>query len=188
MESTNNTNSKSQIISNAIGLIKEKGYDKVSIVDICKASDITRTTFYYHFQGKEDLIEEYYQNLILNQQDMFSALFRLDNDLERYIAIVEKLISILMDEGPEFGKLVLRSILSDDRILQTFFVKDEWCIPLLTNCQKNHLIRTDIPPEELDQLIINVTLGLCFQWCASDGKLPLQDSVRSAIRQVLVAD
>jgi len=36
-------------------LITEKGYDAVSIQDICEAADVGRSTFYLHFASKDDL-------------------------------------------------------------------------------------------------------------------------------------
>jgi AcrR family transcriptional regulator len=36
-------------------LITEKGYDAVSIQDICEAADVGRSTFYLHFTSKDDL-------------------------------------------------------------------------------------------------------------------------------------
>lgn len=38
-----------------MSLILEKGYDTVSIQDICDAADVGRSTFYSHYTGKEDL-------------------------------------------------------------------------------------------------------------------------------------
>ncbi len=38
-----------------MGLILEKGYDAVSIQDICDAADVGRSTFYSHYTGKDDL-------------------------------------------------------------------------------------------------------------------------------------
>jgi AcrR family transcriptional regulator len=36
-------------------LTLDKGYDAVSIQDICEAADVGRSTFYQHFTGKDDL-------------------------------------------------------------------------------------------------------------------------------------
>ena len=36
-------------------LTLEKGYDAVSIQDICEAADVGRSTFYQHFTSKDDL-------------------------------------------------------------------------------------------------------------------------------------
>lgn len=178
-------NAKQNIIDTTVSMIKQKGFDNVKIVDICKETGITRTTFYYHFQSKEEIIEAYFQDRILEQEHVFSELFQLENDLERYCAIVEKLVSMFLEEGPTFGKQILCSILDDPHILNTFLIKDDWCIPLLNNCQRNHLIRTDLTPEELDQIIVNLTLGTSFHWCATGGSFDLIETIQSSVRNVL---
>ena len=45
MKKENST--KEEILQNAIRLFKEKGYDEVTLRDICKASNISKNTFYY---------------------------------------------------------------------------------------------------------------------------------------------
>lgn len=39
-------------------LVKEKGYESVTIEDITSRANLGRTTFYLHYQGKEDLLLE----------------------------------------------------------------------------------------------------------------------------------
>ncbi len=184
MEPTIN-NSKTQIMNNAVGLIKEKGYDKVSIVDICKASDITRTTFYYYFQGKEDIIEDYFIEKMDTQESLFSKLITFDNDLDRYLALCDMLLDAFMGEGPEFAGQLLHSILNSNRILASYFIKDEWCVPLLTNSQKNGLIRNDLTPEELDQLCVHQVIGLCLRWCSTKGEFDLRKAVHQNLQAIL---
>src|SRR5512143_953809 len=38
-----------------LSLIVEKGYDAVTVEDICQRADVGRSTFYAHFTSKEDL-------------------------------------------------------------------------------------------------------------------------------------
>jgi AcrR family transcriptional regulator len=40
----------------ALQLITERGFDAVSIDDICQASDVSKTTFYRYFETKEDVL------------------------------------------------------------------------------------------------------------------------------------
>lgn len=45
------------ILSAALDLMRERGFEKVSIRDICKAAGITTGAFYHHFPSKEALLE-----------------------------------------------------------------------------------------------------------------------------------
>ena len=37
-------------------LVKEKGYNQVTVSDICKKTNINRNTFYLHYLDKDDLV------------------------------------------------------------------------------------------------------------------------------------
>jgi AcrR family transcriptional regulator len=39
-----------------VGLILDKGWDAVSVLDVCERADVGRSTFYVHFADKEDLL------------------------------------------------------------------------------------------------------------------------------------
>lgn len=38
-------------------LVREKPFDRLSVEDICKAADVCRATFYYHFKDKFDVAQ-----------------------------------------------------------------------------------------------------------------------------------
>lgn len=43
-------------------LMKQKSVERITIKEICEAADIDRSTFYYHFQDKYDLLAWMYYN------------------------------------------------------------------------------------------------------------------------------
>lgn len=49
---------KKEFLETAIELFIKKGYDVTSINDILKSINITKGSFYYHFQSKEDLVNQ----------------------------------------------------------------------------------------------------------------------------------
>lgn len=49
---------KQSIKESFIELVKEKGYNKVSVTDIVNKANINRNTFYFHYEDKEDLIKQ----------------------------------------------------------------------------------------------------------------------------------
>lgn len=46
-----------KILYAALELMRERGFDRVSVRDICKAAGITTGAFYHHFPSKEALLE-----------------------------------------------------------------------------------------------------------------------------------
>lgn len=46
-----------KILNTALGLMRERGFDRVSVRDICTAAGITTGAFYHHFPSKEALLE-----------------------------------------------------------------------------------------------------------------------------------
>lgn len=54
---------KKKLLEVAIDLIVQKGYDNVSINEICKESGVTKGAFYHHFNAKEDIISQLYYDV-----------------------------------------------------------------------------------------------------------------------------
>lgn len=53
---------KSLLFYNAVKKFQEKGYDNVTVEEICKASGVSKGTFYVHFNTKEDIIRTSYHS------------------------------------------------------------------------------------------------------------------------------
>lgn len=187
MDMDTQTNSKQRIAEIGVSLMKEQGFDNVSIMQICKAADITRTTFYYHFNAKQDLIEEYFKAGIVDQEDTFSQLMQIDNDFDRYIALYDMHLRFLVEEGVEFTRQLLKTNLDDPTMFQQYILKDSWCVPILTNCQKRKLIRTDYSPEQLDTMMASMALGIVSIWCSTNGSFDLYETVHTALNAFLRA-
>lgn len=47
---------KEEIIKIAVSLFKENGFEHTSITEICKALNVTRGSFYHHFDSKNELL------------------------------------------------------------------------------------------------------------------------------------
>lgn len=62
------------ILNTALSLMRENGFEAVTVRDICKTAGITTGAFYHHFQSKEDLfdkgfapLDQYMANALKNE-------------------------------------------------------------------------------------------------------------------------
>ena len=67
----NRSESKFQNTANKMGsafisLLESKEFSDISIMDICKAAGVNRSTFYAHYENTYDLLKEAYQGMINN--------------------------------------------------------------------------------------------------------------------------
>lgn len=51
---------KRKIFETAVRLIKESGYNNVTISEICKAAGVAKGSFYVHYNSKEDIVRDSY--------------------------------------------------------------------------------------------------------------------------------
>ena len=65
---------RQHIMDTAIALFKEKGYDHVTVNEICKEANIAYSTFFYQFKNKGHLLWEYCINQVPYCYDLRAAI------------------------------------------------------------------------------------------------------------------
>lgn len=55
-------NTKEKIYKAAVSIMKKRGYEYLSVKNICQVAGISNGTFFYHFRTKEDLLSYYLQD------------------------------------------------------------------------------------------------------------------------------
>lgn len=65
-----------------IGLAREKPYDAIAVKEILDRADVGRSTFYTHFQDKDELLESGIRDLIRSGHDVPGSA----NDIERIVS------------------------------------------------------------------------------------------------------
>ena len=95
-------------------LIKEKGYDSISIEDITERANVGRATFYLHYKDKEDLLLEEFSEManekvrVLSEVP-FSAWMPLQDDLAKKSASPLLIVFEHIYENSELYYILLKS-------------------------------------------------------------------------------
>ncbi len=168
-----------QITEAAVKLFRERGYENVSVNDICKAAGIARSTFYLTFAGKKDIIDKVLSDVRLDREDFFGDFIAAENDFERMWILCCRYLAVAISFGPELsGALFRLELMGELDIMDTVHSIDEWFVQLTKNCQKAGVIMSNESPEMLAPLGVDIAYYTTYEWCKRKGSFNLRQTVR----------
>lgn len=167
-----------------ISLILEKGYDAITIQDICNAADVGRSTFYAHYTSKDDLKQsglDHLRRALVDRQK--EALAESSDVSDRRLAFSLTMFEHARDHRDLYRALVgghggnialgsVRQILSD-------LVRDELAATIDRN-GSNRMHR-----ELMVQYIVGAFMSVLTWWLDGGARLP-HDEIHAVFRRFTV--
>jgi AcrR family transcriptional regulator len=165
-----------QILNEALlSLLREKSYDKIVVQDILDRANVGRSTFYSHFQNKDELLNQSVSNL---QERLRTAQSRIlpstDRPYERLIAFSHEMFvhshgfrliyqSLVRSNA---GPVILQSLrkMVQNLIMQEFRKEKRW--------QKTSF---EIPPAILIHYLTSTFISLLTWWLDTKSMLSPQE-------------
>lgn len=185
MAAHSNNNTKKNLIETAFLLFRERGYDNVTVNDICDACGITKPTFYYHLSSKEEILSRFYDGVI---QDMASRLLDAlaeENYWEQLMACFDTLMETAGQIGPElYAQLYIANLREDQG---TFDFRDDltkMAVRLIERAQKAGQIRNSSPPGPLYRAAAHLFEGYELLWCIKKGSFERRRYIRRAMEDI----
>ncbi len=181
-------NTREFIIDSTIQLFQENGYENTSVAKICKTCNITKGTFYYYFPNKDEIVFEYYEQVLQKYySNAMIDLFGIENYKEQLWSVLEYCIDNTISLTPSLLKAFL---ISDMQKGLNFFspykskesslsrVKQhELQITLIKKGQKHNEIK-DGNPEMMLHAFISALIGIAMDWASNDGNYNEKDELR----------
>ena len=157
--STKSKDNKKKIINSALSLIKEKGFDNVSVEEITSNAGVSKGAFYIHFKSKEDLI--------LQRINYYYDEYKLDDThskKEKIIFFITKSIDYIIESGLKmaqkwFSFSVLGNSFGDAKL----------------NYDLDYI--TSIVGKKEAEKIISVYYGALNLWCFTNGLIKPKEIV-----------
>jgi len=177
-----------KILETALSLFRSRGFDKVTIDDICEATGIVKSTFYYHYKSKEQLIGDYV-SIIDDISSEQIALVLMENTFVKQIwALFEIYLDFADKLGPDLVKQFLISNLNDYKsaIAPRDLKHYEVYINLIDKAQKIGQINNPTPAKELAETCICLADGIYILWAIESGQYSLLETCRQAINHLLL--
>ncbi|HAX51743.1 TetR/AcrR family transcriptional regulator [Muricomes intestini] len=178
---------KITIINTAIGLFKDKGYQNVSIKDICDSLNIQRGTFYYHFNSKDAIIDSFYDDIEIPQQYQ-SKIITTDNCWLKLWLLFKPTIDWTVEMGSDILSTIIMINLQNGR--STFFPSaedstKENTLQIIKKGQREGQFLNSRAPLDIYHTIRNQILGICLIWCTKDGAFNESQEIHDSLISIL---
>jgi AcrR family transcriptional regulator len=172
----------------ALRLIRDKGYDNVTIEDICAAAEITRSAFYYHFNNKDILFDSLYTEPFSFDLHIMAQIFNTDNCWAKYWLLHVNGFNWLTDIGPEFLSTILTMALTKKNkiffpAINKAYIDIASGIIEMGQKQGHFGIRGDT--RTITFTGRNQMLGIMHDWCCDNGKFDLADALKRELALLL---
>lgn len=168
---------KGKIVAAAWSLFKKQGYEDTTIDEIIDEADVSRGTFYYYFNGKDDLLsslsiffDDKYEEVmqqIDSKMNSFDKLILLNGRMNKVIEEeldMELLASLYSAQVTTKGD---RHLLDESRIYYRILNQ------IITEGQKRKEIRQDISFKEITRIYALCERAFVYDWCISKGSYSL---------------
>lgn len=175
----------------AMELFQEKGFDQVTVKDICDASGVPRRSFYSLFSNKDELILSYFKldQKLLADVDSFRDLLMKTDSYDKLIGIIQIYLQLLEKNGPVFLSQIFRISIQNEKsplFDMASGVKELSC-QLIEQCQKEGSILNQAAPEFLWESVVTHFVGICYIWC-SGVTFPLTETAISRFEDLVNTD
>ncbi|APX73202.1 TetR/AcrR family transcriptional regulator [Companilactobacillus allii] len=154
---------RENLLETAENLLQQKGYEKMSVSDITKASGVAKGTFYNYFDKKEDIIFE------LNKRHMHNLSGQLielsqgkpDESIRYYL---NNFLQTIVDSKVNMARQWVRFITASSN--QEKWQYDKGLLKKLINhLIDNGKLKQNTPVDDLTSLLITEVYGIILSWC-----------------------
>jgi len=159
-----------QLLQDAlVGLILEKGYEGVTVQDIIDRANVGRSTFYAHFQDKEDLFLSGFESL---RSQFEQHLLGGGNEVQNPWAL-----SLIIFEHVQANQRVFKAVVGKQGggVMAQHFNK--YLVMLIRSHMKAQMpakAREQVPPDILSQVIVSTLMALLTWWLDNDLPYPAE--------------
>lgn len=160
---------REELINAALIEFGEKGYDKASLNNILKEAGISKGTFYYHFENKEDLYLYLIELLIEKKMNYFNENINPEDFNKDIFTLLKTMIKVgigFAHYSPEIGKFssnYLKDINSPmfNKIKEKYdFMDNEYMDSIIDRAYERGELRKDLPKEFIKNIIKYLLINL----------------------------
>ncbi len=170
-----------KLLETSIQLIISKGYDNVTVSEICAACHVAKGTFYTYFDSKRDIVSKILSdiNLTMFRDKVWDASFSAKEQFKEYIALY---MNSIEKQGVGFTRVFL-SIIIYEKFNEEAVKADlheEVMNGIINRGKERGEFRTDLSTEIIYKYLRGYLFGIMMDWCISDGNYSIAEGGEEA--------
>ena len=173
---------KDLIQETAMDLFKTKDYKTVTVMDICRACNITKRTFYYHFASKADLLNGIIDYWGIKAERLMSTFI----NEKRNIDILWQLMRVYCSHSQKYGPNIMRQVYTlmlengrDIRFPYKMYLYD-LAVQLVRKAQDTGEIMNRAVPEDIVFILYHAFRSISISWASENGPYDLIEEFRKS--------
>jgi AcrR family transcriptional regulator len=171
---------RQEIFETAVELFDKRGYEKVSINEICKKAGVSTGAFYHHFKAKDQILMEEFLKTDDFYRELAEEIAGMDDYREKLRAYTVSTMRFLSDMGLRRLKVTYHTQIGPDK-KASYLGNEKRALysimeALYREGQEKGEIRGDLSSEELARLAIHCYRGIIYDWCLANGSFDLVEA------------
>ncbi|MBC8572806.1 TetR/AcrR family transcriptional regulator [Jingyaoa shaoxingensis] len=168
-----------KIFNTALNLIKEKGFDKVSVDDICAACGVSKGAFYHHFKSKLDIMSE--SESLINDMLENIQIHESDGSIkEKLLILMGSILDVVEKSGVEVTRQLTVVTTGGHYIQQenrnTFAIHTRKLIQqILAEAVEKGELSPETNKEASTEIIMTFLSGMIADWCIFNGAYSISE-------------
>lgn len=184
---------KEGIFAAAQELMLQKGYEYVTVANVCLAAGVSAGSFYHHFQSKDELLAYYFIAGYEKHRDQFEAISGKDvikNVTDTYGVFIEYCLEQNLSFMKSFytpenkGLRVLPTSGDDPTAVNASMVART--AGFIEDAKGEGHIPETVEPRKLAMEMCTLVKGCIFEWCVNDGYLDLSEFVHKMLNTYML--
>ena len=176
-------NTQDKIYKTAVELIEIKGFQNITVEEICKKAGVSVGSFYNSFKSKNEILDtifkladDYFLNVVANNIKTGSTqekiikyfIYYADYNVDRGIDFVKQLYTVKNNLFATKG-----------RSMQVVLEK------IIEEGQNKEEITKDMTAEEIVRFLFIAVRGIVYDWCLHNGEYDLTETTRSYVSRLI---
>ncbi len=178
------------IFDTAMELFTEKGYDSVTVDDICNKAGVAKGTFYNHFKSKDQIVIEEFLKIDAYYEEILAKIQKKKKSyIDKMIDFMILTLKYISDQGIDTIKVAYHSqvgpslegstIASPQRPLYKLVEG------LVKEAQEAGEARTDLSAARITNVLVHFTRGVVYDWCLQNGAFDLEKAGKDYLAVVI---